>query len=81
MFASRCLVSSQWRIQDDFDEVCVWVGGGGGGKGVLGVDLIKLRYFTYSERQAWANSVDPDQAPQNAASDQGLHCLPLIKQF
>ena len=22
-----------------------------------------------------ANSVDPDQTPQNAASDQGLHCL------
>ena len=21
------------------------------------------------------NSVDPDQTPQNAASDQGLHCL------
>ena len=23
----------------------------------------------------WQNSVDPDQTPQNAASDQGLHCL------
>ena len=23
-----------------------------------------------------ANSVDPDQIPQNVASDQGLHCLP-----
>ena len=23
-----------------------------------------------------ANSVDPDQTPQNAASDLGLHCLP-----
>ena len=22
-----------------------------------------------------ANSADPDQKPQNAASDQGLHCL------
>ena len=22
-----------------------------------------------------ANGVDPDQTPQNAASDQGLHCL------
>ena len=22
-----------------------------------------------------ANSADPDQTPQNAASDQGLHCL------
>ena len=24
-----------------------------------------------------ANTVDPDQTPQNAASDQGLHCLPM----
>ena len=24
------------------------------------------------------NSLDPDQTPQNAASDQGLHCLLLI---
>ena len=27
------------------------------------------------DRQAFANSVDPDQMPQNAASDQGQHCL------
>ena len=24
-----------------------------------------------------ANSGDPDQTPQNAASDLGLHCLPI----
>ena len=24
-----------------------------------------------------ANSVNPDQTPQNAASDLGLHCLPM----
>ena len=24
-----------------------------------------------------ANNVDPDQTPQNAASDLGLHCLPM----
>ena len=35
----------------------------------------------YSDRQALANSVDPDQMPQIAASDQGLHCLPPIRQF
>ena len=41
--------------------------------------LTKLRIFPkYLDRQAWANSVDPDQMLQNAASDQGLHCLPLI---
>ena len=35
----------------------------------------------YWDRNAWANSEDPDQTPQSAASDQGLHCLPLIKQY
>ena len=33
----------------------------------------------YSERQAWVNSVDPDQRPQNAACDQDLHCLQNIQ--
>ena len=27
------------------------------------------------------NSVDPDQTPQNAASDQSLHCLPYTQQY
>ena len=36
--------------------------------------------FKYWDKQAWANSVDPDQTPQNKASDLGLHCLPLIQQ-
>ena len=35
----------------------------------------------HSDRQAWANSADSDEMPQNAASHQGLHCLPLIHQF
>ena len=35
----------------------------------------------YWDKQAWANSVDPDQTPQKAAFNQGLHCLPLIQQF
>ena len=30
---------------------------------------------------AYAYSVDPDQTPQNAASDQGLHCLTLIQHY
>ena len=30
--------------------------------------------------QTWANSEDPDQTP-HAASDLGLHCLPLIQQI
>ena len=46
------------------------------------VDLIKLPYLLYVFGQtAWANSLDPDQTPQNAASDQGLHCLPLTQLF
>ena len=35
----------------------------------------------YSDRQAWANNLDPDETPQVAASHLGLHCLPLIQQF
>ena len=27
------------------------------------------------------NSADPDQMPQNAASDQGLHCLQTVYPF
>ena len=37
--------------------------------------------FFFSDRQTWANSLDPDQTPQNAASDLGLNCLTLIQQF
>ena len=40
--------------------------------------LIKFSCFMYKERPAWANSLNPDQTPQSAASDQGLNCLPLI---
>ena len=35
----------------------------------------------YWNLQAFANSVDPDQMPQNAASDLGLHCLPYVQQY
>ena len=36
--------------------------------------------FTYSYRKMdklFANSEDPDQTPRSAASDLGLHCLPV----
>ena len=36
--------------------------------------------FTYSWRKKaklFANSGDPDQTPHSAASDLGLHCLPI----
>ena len=32
----------------------------------------------FSERQVWANSVDPDQTAPSKQSDQGLHCLPFL---
>ena len=35
----------------------------------------------YWLKQAWANSVDSDQMPLNAVSDQVLHCFPLNQQF
>ena len=38
-------------------------------------------YHMYSDRPAWANSVDPNELPQNVASDLGLHCLPISQQF
>ena len=44
-------------------------------------DQIIVLTVRIREKKAWANSVDPVQTPQNAASDQGIHCLPLIQQF
>ena len=48
-------------------------------------EWVRFDQFTvrtmYSERQALANSVDPDQTPQTAASDQGLLYLPVAWQF
>ena len=41
------------------------------------IDLDNIKYkhdLTYD--LTLANSVYPDQMPQNAASDQGLHCFP-----
>ena len=38
-------------------------------------------YPKYLDGQARADSVNPDQMLQNAASDQGFHCLLLIQQF
>ena len=35
----------------------------------------------YKDRQAFANSVAPDQMLQNIISDQGLHCLSYIQQY
>ena len=43
---------NQGRMQDDFWRDTIW-------------SNFRI-YSTYSDRQAWANSVDPDQTPQNA---------------
>ena len=43
---------------------------------------VPVPYLQYLFGQtARANSVDSDETPQNAASHQDLHCLPLIHQF
>ena len=44
-------------------------------------DYIFCNNLKYWNRQACANSVDPDQMPHNVASDQCLHCLPYIQQY
>ena len=41
---------------------------------------VQYSYHMYSDRQAWANSIDSDEM-QNAVSHQVLCCLPLIQQF
>ena len=38
-------------------------------------------YSKYSDRTEQIRNLGPDQMPQNVASDLGLHCLPLTKQF
>ena len=38
-------------------------------------------YCKYCYKQAWAISVNPDQMPQNATSDEDLHFLLLIQGF
>ena len=43
--------------------------------------MLLIDYPKYEDSQAWADSVDPEQTSQNVVSDQGIHCLSLIKQF
>ena len=38
-------------------------------------------FLKEGERQAKANSEDTNQMLHSAASDQGLHCLPLFQNF
>ena len=74
--------------------MCEGGGGGGGGDGVVvewgwgikcQLEVECTGYFGYRnnhnywDRQALENGVDPDQPPQNAASDYGLQYLSLIQ--
>ena len=43
--------------------------------------MSKNRIYLHTDRQVRANNIDPDQTPRSAASDQGLHCLPLLQQI
>ena len=43
--------------------------------------LGQLSNTKYLERLFWTNSVRPWSDAANAASEQGLHCLPPIQQF
>ena len=43
--------------------------------------LISTDNPKYWDRQTRANSIDPDQMLQDAASDHGLYCLTLIQQL
>ena len=51
------------------------------GRGVLDIPVCYRNNPKNWDRHARANSVDPDQMLQNAASDQCLHCLSLIQQY
>ena len=45
---------------------------------ILGVSSLFPRLLLIIETSVLnANSVDPDQMPHSAASDLGLHCLPM----
>ena len=38
---------------------------------------MRFRYSYRKMAEVFANSEDPDQTPHSAASDLGLHCLPI----
>ena len=38
-------------------------------------------YFIFGKKILYANIEDPDQTPRFAASDLGLHCLPLSQNW
>ena len=44
-------------------------------------ELINIILFKYFDKYHSAICVDPDRRLQNVASDQALHCFPLILQI
>ena len=46
----------------------------------LATKVFYRSHLEHLDRRVKANCVDPHQTPLFAASDQGLHCLPLIQQ-
>ena len=47
----------------------------------LNLHTARRIYPMHTDRHARAHTVDPDQTPQNATSDQDLHCLSVIHEF
>ena len=41
--------------------------------------IFTVNKHKYWDRWAWANSVEPDETPQNEVFDQGPHCLQPIQ--
>ena len=90
----RCGAVIKRRIQDQQElagstpasiKCCVWStdmlsSGFYPGRPARNTHKMRVSQYIYIEKQAWANRVCPDQTPQNAASGQGIHCLPLIQQ-
>ena len=66
-----CMTSAnmQWLFNSDDRIMAHW-------------PVVSLTHLSQaSHKGTLANRVDPDQMPQNAASDQGLHCLHQVQRF
>ena len=63
----------------DSATLTLWTGSFSNIRGVWLVFFLFLLLFSYFVEifELNANIVDPDQTPRSAASDQGLHCLPM----
>ena len=62
------------RVSLHISELCVF----DTDRGIMLVYCNKPKFW---DRQGCANSLERDKVPQNAASDQDLHCLPPTQHF